>query len=203
MGYTFFSVGVLMSVPATYSLLAVRNLLRHTPHEVFLPDHLKRAVETHVDAFARLSMNVSVTVHQLFGKYAGEAVRSSDAGRSVEEFDRVAPSVLSDIATIRVHFTEIMARLALGGKFSELNSYVERKLTFAPEVLEFIRQEGGAVAVLDSVTRHLGRIERLIRDRMEFAVRREVEAFSASLLAAKLILKTVVGAPVGKSVRHD
>lgn len=193
MGYIFFSEGLLMTVPAAYSLLAVRHLLHRTPRETFLPDHLKRSVETHIEGFSRLSLNVSVNVHQLFGHYGAGASQWQALERSWSEYERVAWFVLSDIERLREHFTEIMARLALGGKFSELNDYIERKLTFAPQVLEFIRKEGGATAVLDSIARQLGRIEELIRDRMAFATSEEVEAFSGMLLAAKLILRTVVG----------
>lgn len=193
MGYIFFSEGLLMTVPAAYSLLAVRHLLRLTPREVFLPDHLKRSVEPHIEGFSRLSLNLSVTVHQLFGQYGEDASQWPGEERSWAEYERAAWFVLADIERLKDHFTEIMARLALGGKFSELNGYIERKLTFAPQVLEFIRQEGGATAVLDSVTRHLGRIEGLIRDRMAFATSAEVDAFSGTLLAAKLILRTVGG----------
>lgn len=193
MGYIFFSEGLLMTVPAAYSLLAVRHLLRRTPREAFLPDHLKRSVEIHIEGFSRLSLNISVTTHQLFGHYGEGVSRWQASERSWSEYEREAWFVLADIQRLREHFTEIMARLALGGKFSELNDYIERKLTYAPQVLEFIRKEGGATAVLDSIARHLGRIEELIRDRMAFATSEEVEAFSGTLLAAKLILRTLGG----------
>lgn len=201
MGYIFFAEGLLMTVPAAYSLLAVRHLLRRTPREAFLPDHLKRAVESHVEGFARLSLSVSVTVHQLYGHFGEDAPHSSGMERRWSEYEWAASSVLGDIELLRGHFTEIMARLALGGKFSELNAFIERKLTFAPEVLEFVRREGGATALLDSVARHLGRVEGLIQDRMAFATRAEVDAFSGTLLAAKLILRTVAGDPMAGTMR--
>jgi hypothetical protein len=174
-----------MSNRDAQTLIAVQTLLRRTPREEFLADNLKNAVEPHIASFARHSFNVSVKVHGLF--------QEQDGGPENPDRDVAAEWLIEEIGELRCHFSEILSRLALAGKIASLDAFVVRRLSFSPEILEFIHRQGGASVLLDSVPRKLERMTTLLRDQPFQVSRGDIDSFSGTLMAARLIFKVIGG----------